>query len=213
MSLSTNIVNLATRVATEVKSVRTLINGNAADLSSLTTTAKGNLVASLNELKSDLTALSTELSAYETATDADIQAIQGTVAGIQAALDSIDVSAQVQAIIVDELAPGTTTVWSSYKTQAEINAAIGSVVDMAPGALDTLNELAAALNDDASFASTITDLINGKADFIHAHQMSEVLGLQAALTGKASAASVASLTTEIGDTSTNYSSTFEAGLA
>lgn len=51
MSLQTNVTNLATRVATEAKALRTLINGNAADLSALQTTAKNNLVAAINEIK------------------------------------------------------------------------------------------------------------------------------------------------------------------
>lgn len=50
MSLATNVLNLATRIATEAKALRTLINGNAADLSSLTTTDKTNLVAAINEV-------------------------------------------------------------------------------------------------------------------------------------------------------------------
>ena len=54
MSLSTNLQTLATRVATECKSIRTLTNGNAADLSALTTSTKTNLVAALNELKAEL---------------------------------------------------------------------------------------------------------------------------------------------------------------
>ena len=54
MSLSTNVTNLATRVGTEVKALRTLLNANAADLSALTTTAKGNLVAAINELQAAL---------------------------------------------------------------------------------------------------------------------------------------------------------------
>jgi hypothetical protein len=41
-------------------------------------------------------------------------------------------------------------------------AAVTAVLDGAPGALDTLNELAAALNDDASFATTITNSIAEK---------------------------------------------------
>lgn len=51
MSLVTNIQNAMTRVATEIKALRTLINGNASDLSSLTTTAKTNLVVAINEVK------------------------------------------------------------------------------------------------------------------------------------------------------------------
>lgn len=41
---------------------------------------------------------------------------------------------------------------------------VTAIVDSAPETLDTLNELAAALNDDANFASTITNLIASKLD-------------------------------------------------
>lgn len=41
-------------------------------------------------------------------------------------------------------------------TQEDLDAAIAALVDSAPGTLDTLNELAAALADDANFASTMT---------------------------------------------------------
>lgn len=58
MSLTTNLVTAFTRVATEAKALRTLINGNAGDLSALTTTAKSNLVAALNELQAAQAALS-----------------------------------------------------------------------------------------------------------------------------------------------------------
>ena len=40
--------------------------------------------------------------------------------------------------------------------------AVSAVIDSAPTALNTLNELAAALNDDASFASTIATSLAGK---------------------------------------------------
>ena len=42
---------------------------------------------------------------------------------------------------------------------AKIAANVAALVDSAPGALDTLNELAAALNDDASFATTIVNTV------------------------------------------------------
>lgn len=51
------------------------------------------------------------------------------------------------------------TAWNSLAyagvNQSDIQNAVNAVIDGAPGALDTLNELAAALNDDASFANTI----------------------------------------------------------
>ncbi len=43
-----------------------------------------------------------------------------------------------------------------------IQAAIDTLVAAAPGALDTLNELAAALGDDQNFATTVTDALAGK---------------------------------------------------
>ncbi len=44
-------------------------------------------------------------------------------------------------------------------TKAYVDSEITDLVDSAPGALDTLNELAAALNDDANFSTTVTNSI------------------------------------------------------
>ena len=51
---------------------------------------------------------------------------------------------------------------SGYATQSYVTSAISSLIDAAPAALDTLNELAAALGDDASFSTTITNSIASK---------------------------------------------------
>lgn len=48
------------------------------------------------------------------------------------------------------------TVVAARATPADIDAAIAALLDTAPGALNTLNELAAALGDDPNFAATIT---------------------------------------------------------
>lgn len=48
-------------------------------------------------------------------------------------------------------------------TETRINAAIAALVDSSPAALDTLNELAAALGDDANFATTVTNALALKA--------------------------------------------------
>ena len=47
-------------------------------------------------------------------------------------------------------------------TTAYTDAAITAVIGGAPGTLDTLNELAAAINDDASYASTLTTALATK---------------------------------------------------
>ena len=48
-------------------------------------------------------------------------------------------------------------------TTSYVRTAVSNLVDSAPGTLDTLNELAAALGDDANFATTTTNSIATKA--------------------------------------------------
>jgi len=47
-------------------------------------------------------------------------------------------------------------------TTAYVDAQVATVIDSAPGTLNTLNELAAALGDDASFSTTVTNSIATK---------------------------------------------------
>jgi hypothetical protein len=51
---------------------------------------------------------------------------------------------------------------AGYRTSAQVDAAIATVVDSAPAALNTLNELAASLGDDADFAGSVTTSLSGK---------------------------------------------------
>ena len=53
---------------------------------------------------------------------------------------------------------------SRVATMAYVRQAVSDLIDSSPGALDTLNELAAAINDDANFYTTITGLIDGKTN-------------------------------------------------
>jgi hypothetical protein len=57
---------------------------------------------------------------------------------------------------------GTPTASTDAATKGYVDAQVSAVIDSAPAALDTLNELAAALNDDASFATTVTNALAGK---------------------------------------------------
>jgi hypothetical protein len=73
------------------------------------------------------------------------------------------------------------TAWTSLAyvglTPTEINAAVSAavagVIDLAPGTLDTLNELAAAIGDDANFFNTIAtdiaDAVSAAQDDLAAH--------------------------------------------
>lgn len=54
-------------------------------------------------------------------------------------------------------------------TTSDITTAINNLIDSAPGTLDTLNELAAALGDDANFSTTITNSVSTNTSNISAN--------------------------------------------
>lgn len=124
MSLETKLVALAQAIGIDVKALTT----KQGDLTSLSTTAKGNLVAAINE----------------------IYAAMGAAG----------------ATINDTAGDGNTLVtWSADKIYDTIEAAKLAVkndlVNGSAAALDTLSELATALNNDPTFAATLaTDLAN-----------------------------------------------------
>lgn len=71
----------------------------------------------------------------------------------------LDESGQVPA---SQLANATVDL-TGYATETFVNTAVSDLIGAAPGALDTLNELAAAIGDDASFFTTIgTDITNAE---------------------------------------------------
>ena len=62
----------------------------------------------------------------------------------------------------------------SIATAQAISDAISNLIDGAPVTLDTLNELAQAINDDENFATTITtQLSNHVGDFFNPHQVTK----------------------------------------
>lgn len=142
MSLATQIVALAQAIGADIKDLRT----KQGDLTSLTTTAKGTLVAAINELKTAL-------------------------AGAGAAIN-------------DTAGNGATTVtWSADKIFDTIEAAKVAVkADLTNGAaaaLDTLNELAAALGNDPRFAATIATELGNRLRFDAAQVLTTPQKLQA----------------------------------
>jgi hypothetical protein len=94
------------------------------------------------------------------------QYVDGSIDTAHIANDAI-----TTALIADDVALGgnpTTTTQSASNnstrvaTTAYADAAAAALVDSAPSTLDTLNELAAALGDDASFSTTVTNSIATK---------------------------------------------------
>ena len=56
----------------------------------------------------------------------------------------------------------------TYATVSYVNSEVAGIVSAAPATLDTLNELASALNDDANFATTVTNQLALKANLSEA---------------------------------------------
>lgn len=85
------------------------------------------------------------------------------VTGLQTALDAkapLASPALTGTPTAPTAAAGTNT--TQIASTAFVAAAIGALIDAAPGAMDTLNELAAALGDDPNFATTVTNALAGK---------------------------------------------------
>jgi hypothetical protein len=88
----------------------------------------------------------------------------------------------------------STEVWSAYKTGTEISVAqtaaqdyadtaISALVDSAPATLDTLNELAAALQDNPDIISDLQTIAAGKQDTLTAGSNIDITGSTISVTG------------------------------
>ena len=124
-------------------------------------------VTTASDAEGNITITGPDLSSYLTSyteTDPVVGAINGIVkadgaGNISAAVAGTDYST-FDGVFASLTSKPTTLsgygITDAY-TQAQIDAKVAAVVDSAPDQLDTLNELAAALNDDANFATTITN--------------------------------------------------------
>jgi hypothetical protein len=71
----------------------------------------------------------------------------------------------------------------NYDPAGTAAAEVAALVNGAPALLDTLNELAAAIDDDANFATTITGLVSGKQDTLTAGSNIDIAGATISVTG------------------------------
>ena len=139
--LQTNITNFANAVGTDVNLLKALLTGGASDLSALTTSDTTTVVAAINSLQAAITTLTA--GAYS-----DAQAD----ARVQAALGSIASPAANEWAATQEVVDHVAT---------EIATAITAITDGADGALDTLNEIAEALQNNPD---VITNIIAAQAN-------------------------------------------------
>jgi hypothetical protein len=138
--------------------------------------AADNVEAALAEVKviADANAADTTASDHVAdATDAhDASAISFldtaddyTAVDVEAALAEVRVVADAAAgggVAINDGLTNSTDAWSSQKITDYTAAGIAALVDSSPGTLDTLNELAAAIGDDANFATTMTTALGNR---------------------------------------------------
>jgi hypothetical protein len=127
----------------------TAIDTKAQSLAASTTDPKD-----LVYLGKTLEALNVSTTVADVITQGDTQVTRVTTEGTtQVGLVTTEGNTQVAAV---------QSAASGLATQANIDTSIAALVDSAPGTLNTLNELAAALGDDASFSTTVTNSIATK---------------------------------------------------
>jgi microcystin-dependent protein len=80
----------------------------------------------------------------------------------------IDLNKNYAEVVAGKISTDVVPTTFATKTYADtaVSTAISNLIDAAPSTLDTLNELAAAINDDPNFATTITALIATKLDSV-----------------------------------------------
>lgn len=137
MSLQTRLADLATAVGTDIKQLRTFITGSSSgNLTGLTTTNKNSLVEALNEVNAK-------------PTGATVDATETTKGVVElATLAEVATGTDVSRVV--------TVAGVRQERTALKNEILGAGV---PAALDTLDELASALGDDANFGATVTNAL------------------------------------------------------
>lgn len=141
MSLKTNLESLATAISTQVKSLRIMITGTSTGtLASLQTTDKASIIAAINEART-----TGGSGSPPTATE--------TVAGV------------IEIATLAEVTAGTdsTRAVTAQGVKQAADAVKASILGAGvPAALDTLDEIAAALADDANYAASVTTALSNK---------------------------------------------------
>ena len=134
--------------ATALAAVQADVNQNETDSDS----AEAALSARIDTLEADPTT-ATALAAVQSDVDQN-EADADTAIALKADIASPTFTGTPAA---PTASAGTNT--TQLATTAYVTAAVAALIDSAPGAINTLNELAAALGDDANFSTTITNSI------------------------------------------------------
>jgi len=213
MSLKTQLELLASAIGTDVKGLRNII----APLAGLTTTDKTTIVAAINEIKTAVNSADTRIggdlsaiaAAFGSTGNKDIvEALTALKSNVDTAQGSVD------NLIDDTAVAGSVTkAYSVDKVIALIDAAKTSILGgLAPEALDTITELADFLTDGSVASGLIAQLskrvrVDAAQTFTAAEQTQARDNI-----GAAKETVLTELTAAVGDTNTDFVSTYNVAL-
>lgn len=152
-------------------------------------------------IAAEVNQINTNAGALASLTTTNKASLVAALNELKAALDAIDAAA-----INDASSSSTTETWSINKISLEISNAVDAIIDGAPGALDTLNEIAAALQDDAG---TVTDILSAQAKRVAVDQVQSFTGPEQSQ-ARTNIGAVG--TADAGDTDRDFASDFTGAL-
>lgn len=167
-------------------------------ISGLTISVK-TLSEDYNDLSANLNDVSATLTNHISASEADITSIKANINTLSSDTASLKITTENLQFGID------TNTQSINEISAAVSASLGGVTPDVSAVSSAINELSAQtaakieeLSADLATADleidTISASLSGKADVVHIHEISDVIGLQAALDDKASVESVNDLT-------------------
>lgn len=128
----------------------TLFDGNYNSLSNLPTLFDGSY-NSLSNLPTLFSGSYTDLTDKPTLFDGDYESLTNLPSLFSGSYNDLTDKPTIPSL-------------TGYATETYVNTAVSNLVDSAPETLNTLNELAAALGDDANYATTISTALGNKLD-------------------------------------------------
>ena len=177
------IDGVTSAIQTQLNAIQSDVDGNESDADTAIAANETHIdnAVTLTGVAKDSTHLATFTGSTinnNVTIKAALQALETKVEAVQSDVDTNESDADTAIALKSDIAgptftgvpaaptasAGTNT--TQIATTAFVTTAVANTIDGAPGALDTLNELAAALNDDANFSTTVTNLINANETHI-----------------------------------------------
>lgn len=174
LNLTNSIVNADINATAAID--KTKISGTAITASDIGTVTS-TMISDGTIVNADINASAaidwTKIAPSSTVSSTELGYLDGVTSAIQTQIDSklaTTTAASTYAPLASPSLTGTPTAptaiagtnTTQIATTAFVKTAVDNVVAAAPGALDTLNELAAALGNDASFSTTVTNSLATK---------------------------------------------------